>query len=170
VPGQAENGDRFVITAARDITDREQLEAQLRQAQKMEAIGQLTGGVAHDFNNLLAVIGGNAELARRRPTANLTRQMDNILRATQRGVTLTRQLLSFSRRHATSPQLIDLPVEMPRMAEMLRASLRGNIEMKLDVVAEAWPIEADLAELEIALLNVAVNARDAMPQSGTYAI
>ena len=168
VPGQAENGDRFVITAARDITDREQLEAQLRQAQKMEAIGQLTGGVAHDFNNLLAVIGGNAELARRRPTANLGRLMDNILRATERGVGLTRKLLSFSRRHAASPQVIDLRVEMPRMAEMLRASLRGNIEMKIDIAESVWPVEVDLAELEIALLNIAVNARDAMRDGGTF--
>ncbi len=170
VPGQTDGGDRFIITTARDITDREQLEAQLRQAQKMEALGQLTGGVAHDFNNLLAVIGGNAELARRRPTANLTKQMDNILRATQRGVALTRQLLSFSRRHAASPQLIDLRVELPRMGEMLRASLRGNIQMRLDIANDAWPIEADLAELEIALLNVAVNARDAMPRGGIFAI
>ena len=99
VPEVAEDGDRYIITTARDLTEREQLEAQLRQAQKMEAIGQLTGGVAHDFNNLLAVIGGNAELVRRRPTGNTARQMDNILRATERGVALTRQLLSFSRRH-----------------------------------------------------------------------
>ncbi len=170
VPGQTDAGDRYIITTARDITDREQLEAQLRQAQKMEALGQLTGGVAHDFNNLLAVIGGNAELARRRPSANLERQMDNVLRATQRGVALTRQLLSFSRRHAASPQLIDLRAEMPRMGEMLRASLRGNIRMRLDIADDIWPIETDLAELEIALLNVAVNARDAMPQGGTFTI
>jgi CheY-like chemotaxis protein len=136
----------------------------------MEAIGQLTGGVAHDFNNLLAVIGGNAELARRRPTANLARLMDNILRATERGVGLTRQLLSFSRRHAASPTVIDLRAEMPRMVEMLRASLRGNIEMRVEVADEVWPIEVDLAELEIALLNVAVNARDAMRDGGIFTI
>jgi PAS domain S-box-containing protein len=170
VPGQTDSGDRFIITTARDITDREQLEAQLRQAQKMEALGQLTGGVAHDFNNLLAVIGGNAELARRRPAANLAKQMDNILRATQRGVALTRQLLSFSRRHAASPQLIDLRVEMPRMAEMLRASLRGNIQMRLDIADHVSSVETDLAELEIAMLNIAVNARDAMPQGGFFTI
>jgi two-component system, NtrC family, sensor kinase len=136
----------------------------------MEALGQLTGGVAHDFNNLLAIIGGNAELARRRPSTNLTKQMDNVLRATQRGVALTRQLLSFSRRHAASPQLVDLRTEMPRMSEMLRASLRGNVHMRLDVADNVWPIEVDLAELEIALLNIAVNARDAMPQGGTFTI
>ena len=170
VPGEAEGGDRFVITAARDITEREELEAQLRQAQKMEAIGQLTGGVAHDFNNLLAVIGGNAELAKRRPTGNTTRQMDNILRATERGVALTRQLLSFSRRHVATAQIIDLRTEIPRMAEMLRASLRGDIELRIDVADTLWPIEVDAAELEMALLNIAVNARDAMPQGGMFAI
>ena len=168
VPEVAEGGDRYIITTARDLTEREQLEAQLRQAQKMEAIGQLTGGVAHDFNNLLAVIGGNAELVRRRPTGNTARQMDNILRATERGVALTRQLLSFSRRHVATPQIIDLRSEMPRMAEMLRASLRGNIQMRIEVAEQVWPIEVDLAELEMALLNIAVNARDAMPQGGTF--
>jgi PAS domain S-box-containing protein len=170
VPEVAAGGDRFIITTARDLTEREQLEAQLRQAQKMEAIGQLTGGVAHDFNNLLAVIGGNAELAKRRPTGNNDRQMDNILRATERGVALTRQLLSFSRRHVATPQVIDLHVEMPRVAEMLRASLRGDIQMRFDVAEHLWPIEADVAELEMALLNIAVNARDAMPQGGTFTV
>jgi PAS domain S-box-containing protein len=170
VPAQAATGDQFIITAARDLTEREQLEAQLRQAQKMEAIGQLTGGVAHDFNNLLAVIGGNAELAKRRPAANLDRLMGNILRATDRGVALTRQLLSFARRHAGTPQVINLRTEMPRVAEMLRASLRGNIAMRMDVAGDIWPVEVDLAELEIALLNIAVNARDAMPQGGSFDI
>ncbi|HEX4172681.1 MAG TPA: PAS domain S-box protein [Acetobacteraceae bacterium] len=167
VPQMRDGDDRFVITSARDVTEREQLEAQLRQAQKMEAIGQLTGGVAHDFNNLLAVIGGNAELARRRPSS-MAKQMENILRATERGVTLTRQLLSFSRRHVGTPQLIDLRIEMPRIAEMLPASLRGNIQMRLSVAPDVWPIEVDMAELEMALLNVAVNARDAMPYGGTF--
>jgi PAS domain S-box-containing protein len=170
VPAQTATGDQFIITAARDLTEREQLEAQLRQAQKMEAIGQLTGGVAHDFNNLLAVIGGNAELAKRRPAANLDRLMGNILRATERGVALTRQLLSFSRRHTGTPQVIDLRTELPRVAEMLRASLRGNIAMRMNVAEDLWPVEVDLAELEIALLNIAVNARDAMPQGGSFDI
>jgi len=97
VPEQSEAGERFIITTARDITEREEMEAQLRHGQKMEAIGKLTGGVAHDFNNLLAVITGNAELARRSQT-NLPNRMDNILRASERGVALTRQLLSFARR------------------------------------------------------------------------
>jgi PAS domain S-box-containing protein len=170
VPEVALGGDRFVITTARDLTEREKLEAQLRQALKMEAVGQLTGGVAHDFNNLLAIIGGNAELAKRRPASDTTRQMDNILRATERGVALTRQLLSFSRRHVATPHVVDLRAELPRVAEMLRASLRGNIEMLIEVADDLWPIEVDVAELEMALVNIAVNARDAMQQGGTFAI
>jgi PAS domain S-box-containing protein len=169
VPEMADGDDRFVITSARDVTEREQLETQLRQAQKMEAIGQLTGGVAHDFNNLLAVIGGNAELALRRP-GNTARQMENILRATERGVALTRQLLSFSRRHVGTPQLVDLRSEIPRIAEMLPASLRGDIQLRIDVAPAVWPIEVDVAEFEMALLNIAVNARDAMPQGGTFEV
>jgi PAS domain S-box-containing protein len=170
VPQQEPGGDRYIITSARDITEREQLEAQLRQAQKMEAIGQLTGGVAHDFNNLLAVISGNAELAKRRPGANLAKLMDNIVRAGERGTALTRQLLSLSRRHSANPQVLSLRNEMTRIIEMLHASLRGDIRLVLSVAEDVWPIEVDLAELEIALLNVAANARDAMPQGGEFSI
>ena len=169
VPEQSETGERFIITTARDITEREELEAQLRHGQKMEAIGKLTGGVAHDFNNLLAVITGNAELARRSQT-NLPNRMDNILRASERGVALTRQLLSFARRQAASPRVLNLQVELPRIAEMLRASLRGDIELALSVADNLWCIEVDLAEFEIALLNVAANARDAMPEGGRFEI
>jgi PAS domain S-box-containing protein len=169
VPTQGENGERYIITTARDLTDREQLEAQLRQAQKMEAIGQLTGGVAHDFNNLLAVIMGSAELAKRRP-ANSGSLIDNILRAGERGVALTRQLLSFSRRQPAERQAIDLQVEVPRIVGMLRTSLRGDIALTATVADDVWPVEADLHELEIALLNVAVNARDAMPTGGSFSI
>ena len=170
VPDQAPGGDPFVLTTARDITDRERLEAQLRQAQKMEAVGQLTGGVAHDFNNLLAVIGGSAELVRRHVSASGSRHVDNILLASERGVSLTRQLLSFSRRHTTTPQLIDLAHEMPRIQGMLRTSLRGHIELRIHSPDDIWPVEADLAELEVALLNIAVNARDAMPNGGVFEI
>jgi PAS domain S-box-containing protein len=170
VPGRDEDGARYIITTARDVTEREQLEAQLRHAQKMEAIGQLTGGVAHDFNNLLAVVMGNAELAKRQAGASIPRLMDNILRAGERGVTLTRQLLSFSRGGSGTTQVFDLAVEMPRIGEMLRTSMRRDIELRIDVAAPVWPIEADLGEFEIALLNIAVNARDAMPDGGLFSI
>lgn len=170
VPAPAETGEQLIITIARDITERERLEAQLRQAQKMEAIGQLTGGVAHDFNNLLAVIMGNAELAKRRPAGSLPAMMDNILRAGERGVALTRQLLSFSRRQTTEAQVLNLSVEIPRIGEMLRASLRGNIELSTSVAADVGMVEVDPDEFEIALLNIAVNARDAMPSGGQFTI
>ena len=170
VPAPAETGEQLIITIARDITERERLEAQLRQAQKMEAIGQLTGGVAHDFNNLLAVIMGNAELAKRRPAGSLPAMMDNILRAGERGVALTRQLLSFSRRQTTEPQVLNLSAEIPRIGEMLRASLRGNIELTTTVAADVGMVEVDPDEFEIALLNIAVNARDAMPKGGHFSI
>jgi PAS domain S-box-containing protein len=170
VPGETDTGDRFIITAARDVTEREELEAQLHQAQKLEAVGKLTGGVAHDFNNLLAVIMGNAELAKRRVSGRAASLMDNILRAGDRGVTLTRQLLSFSRHEAGSRELLDLSAEMPRIADMLRASLRGDIELRVTMDESVWPIEADPSELEIALLNLAVNGRDAMPSGGLFEI
>ena len=96
--------------------------------------------------------------------------MDNILRASERGVALTRQLLSFARRQAASPRVLNLQVELPRIAEMLRASLRGDIELALSVADNLWCIEVDLAEFEIALLNVAANARDAMPEGGRFEI
>jgi PAS domain S-box-containing protein len=170
VPRHDDTAERYIITTARDLTEREQLEQQLRQAQKMEAIGKLTGGVAHDFNNLLAVIAGNAELARRGHAVRVPRMLDNILRASERGVALTRQLLSFSRRRSANPQVVDLRTEVPRLAEMLRPSLRGDIRMTTTVAEDVWPVEVDLGECEIALLNVAANARDAMPGGGTFTI
>lgn len=166
VPALHPGEERFLITTARDITEREQLQAQLRHSQKMDAIGQLTGGVAHDFNNLLSVIMGCADLARRRPNADLAQLMGHILAAGERGVGLTRHLLSLSRRRSAELQVVDLAAEMPRIAEMLRASLRGDIVMDVTVADEVWPVEIDPGEFDIALLNLAVNARDAMPGGG----
>jgi PAS domain S-box-containing protein len=170
VPGDGDGGDRFLLTSARDLTERERLEIQLRQAQKMEAIGQLTGGVAHDFNNLLTVIMGNATLVRRKAGADPSKMIDNILTAGERGVALTRRLLSLSRHQPQARQVIDMPKEMPRIAEMLRSSLRGDIEMRISIATDIRPIEVDLGELEIALLNIAVNARDAMPSGGAFVV
>jgi CheY-like chemotaxis protein len=136
----------------------------------MEAVGQLTGGVAHDFNNLLAVIIGNATMIRRRSPGESTKLIDNILVASERGVALTRQLLSLSRHKPQTRQVIDLNVEMPRIIEMLRPSLRGDIEMRLSIPKGLGAIEVDLGEFEIALLNLAVNARDAMPAGGEFVV
>ncbi len=167
---QAAPEDRFVLTWARDVTERERLEGQLRHAQKMEAIAQLTGGVAHDFNNLLTVIIGNAGLAKRRRGTDLSPMVDNIMLAGERGVALTRRLLSLSRHQPQMRQVVDLHTEMPRIVEMLRSSLRGDIELLMSLAEDAGAVEVDLGELEMALLNVAVNARDAMPKGGSLAV
>jgi PAS domain S-box-containing protein len=170
VPGAHDDGDRFLLTSARDLTDRERLETQLRQAQKMDAIGQLTGGVAHDFNNLLTIILGNATLLKKGAAKDPTKLLDNILLAGERGSALTRQLLSLARNRPLTRQVIDLTTHVPKMAEMLRSSLRGDINLRISVDANAGAVDADVGELEIAILNMAVNARDAMPTGGQFII
>ena len=149
---------------------RQQAEDAVRQSQKMEALGKLTGGVAHDFNNLLAVIQGNAELAKNRPPDKVARMLENILHAAQRGASLTRQLLSFSRGQALAPRVMDTTVEIPRIMTIMQASLRGDIQVDLSIAPDVWPVEVDAAEWEIALLNIAVNARDAMPSGGRLTV
>jgi two-component system, NtrC family, sensor kinase len=156
--------------AAEDRRRRQQAEEAVRQGQKMEALGKLTGGVAHDFNNLLAVIQGNAELAKTRGPEKAARLIDNILHASQRGAALTRQLLSFSRTQSLAPRVMEPHREIPALLELLKPSLRGNIKIEIEVPSGIWPIEIDPGEWEIALLNIAVNARDAMPEGGTFSV
>ncbi|MBV9556879.1 MAG: MASE1 domain-containing protein [Pseudolabrys sp.] len=162
----------------RDITEQREAQValeysreQLAQAQKMEALGQLTGGIAHDFNNLLMIMGGHAQLLQRRLTeAKDLQAIDAIRAAAGRGEKLTRQLLAFSRRQTLTPVVVDLRARIGAVREMLSASLRGNIELALDVQDDIWSVEADLGELELALVNVAVNARDAMPEGGKITV
>jgi two-component system NtrC family sensor kinase len=156
--------------AAAERLRREQAEDTVRHIQKMEALGELTGGVAHDFNNLLAVIQGSAELAKTRPPERIGRLLDNILHAAQRGAGLTRQLLSFSRSQSLAPMVVDPHSELPRLMELLKPSLRGDIGVEIRVSDDIWLIEIDTAEWEIALLNIAVNARDAMPLGGSLRV
>ncbi len=158
----------------RDIT--QQREAQLAldrtrerlaQAQKMESLGQLTGGIAHDFNNLLMIVSGYAQILQRRLTDTKDRQaVEAIGAAAKRGENLTRQLLTFSRRQQLTPVVVDLRQRVDAVHDMLAASLRGNIELICDIEDEIWPVEVDLGELELALMNIAVNARYAMPDGG----
>jgi two-component system NtrC family sensor kinase len=150
---------------------REAAEAALRQAQRLEAIGQLTGGVAHDFNNLLMIVGGSVQRLRRDLTSEKhIRLLDMIANATMRGESLTRQLLAFSRRQMLTPSVIDLRERLPELKEMLDRSLRGDVTTKVVVPDRSCAIKVDPSEFELALLNLAVNARDAMPQGGSLTI
>lgn len=150
---------------------REMAEGALRQAQRLEAIGQLTGGVAHDFNNLLMIVSGTVQRLRRTMSDEKQRQLlDTISNATQRGESLTRQLLAFSRRQMLQPSVIDLTERLPEIKDMLSRSLRGDIEIRVGVPRRPCSVKVDASELELALLNLAVNARDAMPSGGTLTI
>ena len=162
------------VKITRDITERREAQAsleraqeQLAQSQKMEALGQLTGSIAHDFNNLLMIVSGHAQLLRRRLTDPKHLQaIDAVHSAANRGESLTRQLLAFSRRQPLNPVVTDLKERVEAVHEMLVGSLRGNVQLKCDIATDVWPVEVDIAELELALVNVAVNARDAMPGGG----
>jgi len=162
----------------RDITEQraaqaalEETREQLAQAQKMEAIGQLTGGIAHDFNNLLMIVSGYAQILQGRLKEPKDKQAVEAIRAaTGRGEKLTRQLLAFSRRQQLMPVVVDLRQRIDAVRDMLAPSLRGNIELIYDIEDKIWPVEVDLGELELALVNIAVNARDAMPEGGTITL
>src|SRR6266487_3480475 len=150
---------------------REAAEAALRQAQRLEAIGQLTGGVAHDFNNLLMVVSGSVQRLRRDLTSEKhVRLLDMIENATNRGESLTRQLLAFSRRQMLTPAVIDLTERLPELKDMLTRSLRDDITTEVVVPDESCAVKVGPSELELALLNLAVNARDATPNGGTLTI
>jgi len=143
---------------------------QLAVAQKMEAIGKLTGGIAHDFNNLLMIIGGNAQTFKRLLDPKLPLAIEAIQTAAKRGESLTRQLLTFSRRQHLSPTVVDLNASVTNMRTMIESSLRGNIVYNEKLGPGIWPVEVDLAELELAIVNIAVNARDAMPNGGVFTL
>jgi two-component system NtrC family sensor kinase len=146
-------------------------EGALRQAQRMEAIGQLTGGVAHDFNNILMIVKGNVHRLRRELTEpKLVRKLDMIDTASQRGENLVRQLLTFSRKQNLTPQVVDLARRVRDFRSLLAPSLRGDIEIRIDVPETIAPVRVDQSEFELAVLNLAVNARDAMPNGGVIEI
>jgi signal transduction histidine kinase/CheY-like chemotaxis protein len=149
------------------IEERQKVEETLRQAKKIEAIGQLTGGVAHDFNNLLMVItGGLNILDSQSDPVRRKRLMDGMRQAADRGAGLTRQLLAFSRSQPLRPEPIDLARHIGGMRELLDRSLRGDVQVRTTFVAGLWATEVDPSELELVVLNLAVNARDAMPDGG----
>jgi PAS domain S-box-containing protein len=160
------------FVAARDITEKRLLEAELRQSQKMEAVGRLTGGIAHDFNNLLSVIIGNMQLLTRslQQTPRLLRQAETALNAAMRGGELIKRLLAFARQQVLEPKTVDLNALIGGMYELLRRSLTGDIEIQRQLAEDTWFTRADPGQLENAVLNLVINARDAMPNGGVITI
>ena len=165
-------GQGVLVSTVRDTTDRRTLDAQLRQAQKMEAIGQLTGGIAHDFNNLLAVINGNLELISegKADDAEAKEMAADALRAAGRGADLTYQLLAYSRRQPLEPKVVKLPALINETVKLLLRTLGETIEIRRAMPADLWPTRIDPSQLQNAVVNLAVNARDAMPNGGKLTI
>lgn len=165
-------GAVLIVLVLRDMAERRRAEETLRQSQKMEAIGQLTGGIAHDFNNLLTAIIGNLDLIRSRSVDNprIWRLSDHALEAARRGAKLTSQLLAFSRHQRLALTSVDLRKLLEGMSNLLQQSLGKSIHMQVYIDPNARTAVSDANQLELALLNLAVNARDAMPQGGTLTI
>lgn len=161
-----------VISMALDITDRRQLEAQLRQAQKMEAVGRLAGGIAHDFNNLLMVIQGYTELVLDKLGGEhpLRRNAEQIHDASQRAAGLTRQLLAFSRKQMLDPQVLNIQEVVSEMEKILRRLIGEDIQLTTTAAPDLWRVRADRSQIEQVILNLAVNSRDAMPDGGKLTI
>jgi PAS domain S-box-containing protein len=164
------DGKPHMIACGRDVTAQRQADAKLQQAQKMESVGQLTGGVAHDFNNLLTVVIGSLDAVLDRMSGDLRPSVDSALRAAERGSGLIRQLLAFSRRQVLTPETLDLNGLAAGMDDLLRRTLGAPIEIEMALHAGTWPILADKGQVENALLNLVINARDAMPEGGKLTI
>jgi PAS domain S-box-containing protein len=171
--------DRGALTGyakiTRDITDKkraaeelEEARTALFQSQKLQALGELTGGIAHDFNNLITVVRGSAEMLKRADLSDEKRDryLNAIIETAERATSLTSHLLAFGRRQALKPEVIDLNVRLDALADVFGRMLGSRIELLLDLSPELWRIEVDPAQLESALLNAAINARDAMPEGG----
>jgi len=175
IANNAENVARAAHQRTLDeVARRERLEGQLRQSQKMEAMGQLTGGIAHDFNNMLAVVIGSLNLLKRRlhrgETDNNMRFIDGALDGAERAATLTHRLLAFSRQQPLTPQAVEPNKLISGMSEMLRRTLGEHIAVETVLAGGLWRTHADPSQLESAILNLAVNSRDAMPNGGRLTI
>jgi PAS domain S-box-containing protein len=172
VPFELSTDERAVLSVTGDVTERKGLEEQLRQSQKMEAVGRLAGGIAHDFNNLLTVIGGYtetaiSELPADAPTAALLRE---VRRAAESAASLTRRLLMFSRQKSISLSPLDLNAMVADVEQLLTRTLGEDIEIVTSLQGGVNPIQGDATQLQQVLMNLAVNARDAMPRGGTLSI
>lgn len=161
-------GKRVILAIGFDVTEQRSLEVQFRHAQKLHAMGQLASGVAHDFNNLLTVIKGYTDIALSEPAASdlRARALEEVMGAADRATALVRQLLQFSRRHGPSLQLVNLNDVVHDVERMLRRVLPANIDLKVETPSGIGSVLADPAQIEHALINLAVNARDAMPRGG----
>jgi PAS domain S-box-containing protein len=172
-PLRNENGRcEGAICMALDVSDRKKLEEQLRQAQKMEAVGRLAGGIAHDFNNLLMVIQGHAELLtdRMKPGESLRRNAEQIQEASQRATSLTRQLLAFSRKQMLAPVVLNVQAVVSDMGKILRRLIGEDVELVTVNAPDLKRVKADRSQIEQVIMNLAVNARDAMPRGGKLTI
>jgi PAS domain S-box-containing protein len=164
--------ERIAVVIAHDASGRHQLEQQLRQAQKMEAIGRLAGGVAHDFNNLLTIINGYAELLRNRMAASEPGwpMLDEIVKAGQRAANLTRQLLSFSRQQVIAPRVVDVNAVLADMGQLVSRLIGEDVTLTILPEPGLGPVKADPGQLEQVVMNLVVNARDALPHGGRITI
>jgi PAS domain S-box-containing protein len=172
VPHLVDGETQGFFSVARDVTAQRRLEVELRHAQKMEAIGQLTGGIAHDFNNLLSVVIGNLQLLERSGPAE-PRQMANVstaLRAALRGADLTRRLLAFARQQVLEPRVVAPARLLAGMRELVSRTLGPTIDVALDLDPATWSVFVDASQLESSVLNLSINARDAMPDGGRLTI
>jgi len=170
-PVESSGADELLMVL-RDVTERKLLEQELRQAQKMEALGQLTGGVAHDFNNLLTVITGNLEIAAEhaRGVPGLQRAVTRAMAAADIGADLTQRLLAFARRRPMLPQVLDVNRLVGDMRDLLRRTLGEDIEIEIIAAPDLWRVNVDRGQLENSIINLTVNARDAMPDGGKLTI
>ncbi len=165
--------DRALEALARETAERERTEAMLRQSQKMEAVGQLTGGVAHDFNNLLTVIVANLERLERKLAGaepDVKRSLSHAMAGAERAAIVTQQLLAFARKQPLESRAVDVNALVEGLAELLRRSLGERVSLETRLAPEPWPTRIDANQMENALVNLAVNARDAMPDGGRLTV
>jgi PAS domain S-box-containing protein len=168
----ADGNVKTVVTASRNITEGRKLEEQLRQAQKMEAVGRLAGGIAHDFNNLLTAINGYSDLLIRQmdETDPRRREVEEIRKAGDRAASLTRQLLAFSRRQILQPKVVDLNAVVSHIENMLHRLIGEDVKLLVSLALPLWRVMADSGQIEQVIMNLAINSRDAMPAGGTLTI
>jgi PAS domain S-box-containing protein len=170
--GAGNGGSAMILAIIRDVSDAKAREEQLRQLQRMDAIGRLTGGVAHDFNNLLAIILGNSELLRGHLAegGEDADMIDDVIGAAGRGAELVKRLLAFARMQHLEPESVDLNARLASITGLLQRSLGENVQVRIKPARKLWPAVVDATQVDDALVNLAINARDAMPTGGTLAI